>query len=100
MQLPAAIATSAAIPAIAVPATPPSAASATASRPPSATAIAAAATPSAGSSSTSAATLTRRTSFIDYNVAAHEIVTVQSLNGALGFLVAIYFDKSEPAWLA
>jgi hypothetical protein len=27
-------------------------------------------------------------------------VTVQSLNGALGFLVAIYFDKSEPAWLA
>jgi len=26
-------------------------------------------------------------------------MAIQSLDGALGFLVAIDFDKSEPAWL-
>jgi hypothetical protein len=26
-------------------------------------------------------------------------VAIQSLDGALGFFVAIDFDKSEPAWL-
>jgi len=47
----------------------------------------------------SAPTFTRWASFVDDNIAAHEIMSVQTLNGALGFLVAIDLDKPEPAWL-
>ena len=59
------------------------------------TAEAATSAPSAAATST----LTRWTRFVDDDIAAHEIMAVQSLNGALGFLVAIDLDKSEPAWL-
>ena len=100
-ELPAAIAaaTAAAIPAVTVPATA-TAASATAATSTTATAKAAtAATAAARSSSPATAALTRGPGFIDDNIAAHEIVAVQSLDGALGFLVAIDLDKSEPAWL-
>src|SRR6201987_5453467 len=38
-----------------------------------------------------------RASFVDDYVAAHEVLAVESLNGALGFLVVIDFDKPEPA---
>jgi hypothetical protein len=101
-RLPAAIAAApaAAIPAVTVPA---STTAATAPAPPSpaAPATAKAATPTAAARSSSAApaALTRWTSFVDDDVAAHEIVAVQTLDGALGFLVAIDLDKSEPAWL-
>lgn len=100
-RLPAAVptATTAAIAAVTIPATSTAAAATTAAASPSTTAKAAPATAAARASSATAATLTRRTSFVDDNVAAHEIVAVQSLDGALGFLVAIDFDKSEPAWL-
>jgi hypothetical protein len=104
-QLPAAVsaATAAAIAAVTVPASATAAtATTTAARSSSAatTAKAAAATAAARSSSAAtAAALTRRTSFIDNNIAAHEIVAVQTLDSALGFLVAIDLDKSEPAWL-
>ena len=99
-KLPAAIAaaTAAAITAVTVPATAP-AATATAAPSPTAPAKAATATAAARSSSATTAALTRRTSFVDNNVTAHEIVAVQTLDGAFGFLVAIDLDKSEPAWL-
>ncbi len=58
-----------------------------------------AASTAAGTSTASAATFTRRTRFVDDNVAAHEIVAVQSLHGAVGFFVVIDLDKSEPARL-
>jgi hypothetical protein len=61
----------------------------------SASAEAATPTPSA-----SPAAFARRTGLVDDNVAAHEIVAVKSLNGALGFFVIVNFDKTEPAWLA
>jgi hypothetical protein len=55
---------------------------------------------SAGSATAaSAATFTRGSSFVDDNIAAHEIVSVQTLNGALGFLVAVNLDKPESARL-
>jgi Tfp pilus assembly protein PilV len=100
-RLPAAISAAAAITAVAIPASAPAATATTTARPPSAaTAKAAAATPASGSSSTAtAATLTRGPCFVHDNIAAHEIMAVQSLDCALGFLVAIDFDKSEPAWL-
>lgn len=47
-----------------------------------------------------AATFTRGTRFIDNDIAAHEIVTIQSLDGAVGFFVAIDLDEPEPARLA
>jgi len=102
-RLPAAVsaATAAAISAVAVPAAT-TAASATATARPSTASAAIAATATAAaprSPATPTAPFTRRTSFIDDDVAAHEIVAVQSLDGALGFLVAIDLDKSEPAGL-
>jgi hypothetical protein len=99
-RLPAAIsaATAAAISTVAVPASA-TAPTATTTARPAAAAVAASATTSARPATATTATLTRRTSFIDDNVAAHEIVAVQSLDGALGFLVAIDLDKSEPAGL-
>jgi hypothetical protein len=97
-RLPAAIATTATITAIAVPATA-SAPSATTAA--STTAESAAATPTAAGPTSTAATATfaRRPRFVDHDVAAHKILAVQSLNGALGFVVAIDFHKSEPTGL-
>jgi hypothetical protein len=102
VQLPATIsaAPAAAITAVTVPASAPAATATTAAaRSPSAPAKAATATTAARSSSASTASLTRRPCFVDDNIAAHEIVAVQSLDCTLGFLIAIDFDKSEPAWL-
>jgi hypothetical protein len=103
-ELPATVpaAAAAAITAVTVPASATTAtATTTAARPSSATATAkpATATTAARSSPATTTTLTRRPRFVDDNIAAHEIVAVQSLDGTLGFLVAIDFDKSEPAWL-
>jgi hypothetical protein len=103
-ELPATVsaASTAAITAVTVPASAPAAtATTTAARSSSAaTAKAATATTTtARSSSAATATLTWRPSFVDDNIAAHEIMAVQSLDGTLGFLVAIDFDKSESAWL-
>lgn len=98
-DLPAAIATTSTITAIAVPATA-SAPSATTAA--STTAESAAATTTATGPTATAATATfaGRPRFVDHDVTTHKILAVQSLNGALGFLVAIDFDKSEPAGLA
>ena len=49
--------------------------------------------------SATAAAFTRGTGFVDDNVAAHEIMAVQTLNGAVGFFVTLDLDKPEPAWL-
>jgi hypothetical protein len=77
-----------------------SSAAATTARSPAATTTAVAATTTARSASpATAATLTRGARFVDDDVAAHEIVAVQSLYGAVGFFVAIDLDKSEPARL-
>ena len=73
---------------------------ATATAATTASAITATSAPSARpATSASAPTFTRWASFVDDNIAAHEIMSVQTLNGALGFLVAIDLDKPEPAWL-
>jgi hypothetical protein len=98
--LPAAITTptAAAIAAVTVSATATAAAATTAASASSATAAPEAATSAPSASATTA--FTRGPGFVDHNVAAHEIVAVQTLDGALGFLVAIDLDKSEPAWLA
>ncbi len=118
MRLPAAAASAATIAAVAVPtsttatataaswpastaaprpastttAWPPASATEAATRPPAASA----AWPPA--SATTA--FTGRPRFIDHNVATHEIVAVQSLHGAIGFLVVIDLNKSEAARLA
>jgi hypothetical protein len=42
----------------------------------------------------------RGSRFIDNNIPAHEIVAVQSLNGAVRFLIVIDFNESEAAWLS
>jgi hypothetical protein len=102
-ELPAAVstATAAAIAAVTVPATATTATSTTTAATP--TAAAKAATPTAASRpSSSAATtaFTRRTGFVNDNVAAHEIVAIQSLDSALGFLITIDLNKSEPTRLA
>jgi hypothetical protein len=104
-RLPATVATASAATITAISSTPaasPSTAtaatSATAATP--ASAITATPTPAARpATAASAPTFTRRASFVDDNIAAHEIMAVQTLNGALGFLVAIDLDKPEPAWL-
>jgi hypothetical protein len=99
-QLPAAItaASAAAIAAVTVPATAPAATATPTASASSATATAEAATAAPAASATTA--FTRGPGFVDHDVTAHEIVAVQSLDGALGFLVAIDLDKSEPARLA
>ena len=67
----------------------------------SASAVTTAPATASARSSTAATTaaFTRGTRFVDDNVAAHEIVAVQTLHGAVGFFVAIDLDKSEPARL-
>ena len=76
----------------------------TAARSPASTsAVAAARTSTAASARTSAASaaaFTRGACFVDHNIAAHEIVAVQSLHGAVGFFIAIDLYKSEPARLS
>jgi hypothetical protein len=98
-QLPATVsaASTTAITAVAVPASATAApATPTAPSPASpSTAEAATAAPAGPASST----FSRRPGFVDDNVTTHKVVAVQSLDGALGFLVAIDLDKSEPAWL-
>jgi hypothetical protein len=71
------------------------------------TAPAASPAPSSTSASTKAPTpspaataFSWRPSFVDDDIAAHEIATVQCLYGALGFLVATDLDESEPARLS
>jgi hypothetical protein len=66
----------------------------------SATATPAKAATSAPTASTSTAALTRRPRFVDYDVPAHEIVAIQSLDRAFGLLIVGDFNKSEPAWLS
>jgi hypothetical protein len=96
-RLPAAVSASAAT--IAAVAIPSSAPAATASAAPSSSAPATAEAATAAPPATTASALTRRPGFVDDNVAAHEIVAVQSLDGAFGFLIAIDLDKSESARL-
>jgi hypothetical protein len=98
-RLPAAVssAPASAIAAVTVPASATAATTTTTARPASATAAAEATTTSPAA--TAASTLAGRPCLVDNNIAAHEIVTVEPLDGALGFLVAIDLDKSEPAWL-
>jgi len=97
VRLPAAVSSAAAIAAVTVPASAPTATAATASASSSTTAPAEAATTAPASAAPAA--FTRGSGFVDDNVSAHKIMAIQSLDGALGFLVAIDFDKSEPAWL-
>jgi hypothetical protein len=68
----------------------------------SAVAAAPAATPTAAAIPAATATtaaFTRRTSFVDDHVPAHEIVTVKCLNRAARIVVAVHFDEAESAWL-
>jgi len=97
VRLPAAVSAAAAVPAVTVPAsaTAPTAATAASSSPATTTAEAATTAPA----TTAAPAFSRWPGFVDDSISAHEIMAVQSLDGALGFLVAIDFDKSEPAWL-
>jgi hypothetical protein len=53
---------------------------------------------SATGAATSAA-FTRGASFVHHNIAAHEILTVQALNGAVCFFVVVDLDKAEPTRL-
>jgi hypothetical protein len=96
-RLPA-TAAAAAITAVAVPADTASAPATTPGASPASTASTESAPTATAASATPA--LSRWPRFVHYDVAAHEIVTIQSLDGALGLVVAIDLDKPEPAWLA
>jgi hypothetical protein len=96
--LPAAVAASSAIAAVAIPSSSSSATAATTAAASTAPAPSKASAPSPAPSAAPA--LSRWPRFIDHNIPAHEIVAIQPLNGALGFFIAIDFDKPEPAWLA
>jgi hypothetical protein len=61
---------------------------------------AAAGTPPGAAATAGTTPFARRTSLVDDNIAAHEIMSVQSLNGAIGLFVVINFHESKPAWLA
>ena len=93
-RLPAAVSIS---PVAAVAVSTAAASASTASATPSSTAPETATPVSAAGAASSAL---RGSRFVDDNFAAHEILAVQSLYGALGFLITIDFDESEPAWLA
>jgi hypothetical protein len=93
-QLPAAISATAAITAVAVPA---SATATAATSAPSAAPATTAKSAAAAPATTTA--FSRRPRFVNHDVTAHEILAVQSLDGALGFLVAIDLNKPEPAGL-
>jgi hypothetical protein len=97
-RLPAAIPAASAIAAVTVPASAP-ASTATPASTAAAPAAEATTTSTAAWAASATTALTRGTRFVDDNVATHEIMAVQTLDGALGFLVAINLYKSEPAWL-
>jgi hypothetical protein len=98
-RLPAAIAstTTATVAAVTISAATPTAAAPTTASSSSAPAPAEAAT--AAPAASAPAAFTWGPCFVNNNVTAHEIVAVQSLDGAFGLLVAIDLDESEPAWL-
>jgi hypothetical protein len=81
-----------------LPVSPPPSASAAPAAPTAtpAAATAAKATPAAPSAST----LARRPSFVDHDIAAIETLTVQRLDGAVGFFVTVDFDETKAAWLS
>jgi hypothetical protein len=66
--------------------------------PPSATAPASAAAKSVASAATTTA-LSRGSRFVHHDIPPHEVVAIQRLDRALGFFVAIDFDKAEAARL-
>jgi hypothetical protein len=109
-QLPAPSATTTAVTAAiaAIPAASTSATSATSARSPTTAGPTAASTATITATSTAsttrptatASTFTRGARFVDHNIATHEIMAVQSLNGAVGFFIAIDLHKSESAWLS
>jgi hypothetical protein len=55
---------------------------------------------SAATATTSATALAGRPGLVHDDVAPHEVLAIQGLNGAVGFLVAVHFDESEAARLA
>ena len=55
---------------------------------------------SAAASSSASTSLSRWPGLVDDNIAAHKIISIQTLNGALGLVVTVDLDKPEPAWLA
>jgi hypothetical protein len=97
MRLPATVASTTASAIPTVPAAASATTATTASSSTASTTAKAASTPA--SASTTASAFAGRPSFVDDDVAAHEIVAVKSLNGAFGFIVAIDLDKSESARL-
>lgn len=64
-----------------------------------ASAVASAPASTAARPATTAATFPGRASFVNDNIAAHEIVAIESLHGAVGFFVVVNLDKPEPARL-
>jgi hypothetical protein len=95
--LPAAVAAPTTISAVTIPA---SATSATAPAAWSPTPATPSKASSAAAASSASSALSRWPGFVYDDIAAHKIVAIQTLNGALGLVVAIDFDKPEPAWLA
>lgn len=85
-RLPAAVPVSPITP-ITIPAATPSSASASSTESP------------ASASASATPTACRRSRLVNDDLAAHEVLAVESLNGALGLLVVIYLDEPEPAWL-
>jgi hypothetical protein len=77
----------------------PAAAAATASATTIAAATAASTTAWASTATSTATTFAWRTRLVYDHAAAHEVVTVESLNRAAGIVVAIDFDESESARL-
>jgi hypothetical protein len=96
-NLPATISSATTITAVSVSAT--ATASPTATAAATTTAKAAATTSATGSPTATTAAFTRRPGFVHHNVAAHEIMAVQSLDGSLGFIIAVDLDKPESARL-
>jgi hypothetical protein len=64
------------------------------------TAPSAAAATAEAAAPTSAAPFPGRPSLVDNNISAHEVLTVEPLNGAVGFLITVDLDKPKPAGLA
>jgi hypothetical protein len=44
--------------------------------------------------------LARRTSFIDDDISAHEVLAVESLDSAARFFIVVDFNETEPARLS
>jgi hypothetical protein len=102
-RLPATVAAATAVATISATATAASTTTASTSPAPStaATAVSPTTTPAAaGPAAASTATFAGGPGFVDHNVAAHEVMAVQTLDGAIGFFIAVDFDKPETARLA